>query len=80
MIAFQQAFHFYHTSVPGSQALSAMGHDADEGGHQDAGDGGQHDSAARDRCSLHPQGVSLGWDGCAVVHRVHAQGGARGDG
>ena len=28
--------------MPGSQALSAVGHDADEGGHEDAGDGGQH--------------------------------------
>ena len=28
--------------MPGGQALSAMGHDADEGGDEDAGDGGEH--------------------------------------
>ena len=42
MIAFHWTFNLYLTCVPGSQALSAMGHDADEGGDQDAGDGGEH--------------------------------------
>ena len=36
------SLNFNLTGVPGSQAISAVGHDADEGGHQDAGDGGQH--------------------------------------
>ena len=38
----QISLNFPLTCMPGSQALSAVGHDADKGGHEDAGDGGQH--------------------------------------